>query len=385
MLTGIPEVLKTRPIGENWNPVAPPIRRTGHLLLCAALASGCSDPAGEQVVEVTEVLLTPPTVQMLVGDTTRFSAQIRPGNASEPSLTWISTNPAVLEVAPGGLAQARQVGSARVKVSAINGRFATAEVEVRPRPTSAVTLSDSVLFLPVGGSAQLAATVQPQNATDKRVVWSSSDQNSVQVNQGQITAVSPGAAVITARTVDTGATASAVVHVGLVLRVELSDSAGKPLTGADILAFDMLLKTWRSPAHSVGGTYWIHHGLEKEVALIIAHPQYRGRVQPGLPNVGVQRFTMSDGSVGSVIAASGTCYIPGFEGRLNPIRDTWDRLYLYATNISINGGMQQPVTFNLVDPLVLVDANDRMTRIWIPFIEGRTALINYTQPALRVP
>jgi hypothetical protein len=86
-----------------------------------------------------------------------------------------------------------------------------------------------------------------------------------------------------------------------------------------------------------------------------------------------------------VIAAAGTCYIPGLEGRLNPIRDTLDRTYLYATNIAINGGQQQPVTFTLVDPLDLIDANDQATRIWIPFIEGRTSLVNYTQPVLRGP
>ena len=50
---------------------------------------------------------------------------------------------------------------------------------------------------------------------------------------------------------------------------------------------------------------------------------------------------------GSLIIANRTGHLPGIQGRLNPILDNLDRSYLYADNVAINDGLQQPVRFNL--------------------------------------
>ena len=61
---------------------------------------------------------------------------------------------------------------------------------------------------------------------------------------------------------------------------------------------------------------------------------------------------------GSVMFPEGTGDIPGLLGRLNPILDTSGRTYLYASNIAINGGRQQPVRFAPgEEELRLTDAN----------------------------
>ena len=52
-----------------------------------------------------------------------------------------------------------------------------------------------------------------------------------------------------------------------------------------------------------------------------------------------------------------TGYLPGLSGRLNPKRDTHDRTYLYASNIAINEGKQQPVHFIPGEDLRLTDAD----------------------------
>ncbi len=119
--------------------------------------------------------------------------------------------------------------------------------------------------------------------------------------------------------------------------------------------------------------------------MLAADPRFAGTVSGPLENSDSVTIAISDTSRGSVIAASGVCFIPGLAGRLNPIKDDLNRTYLYADNISINGGAQQPVDIDSVDPLDLVDANDVATRIWIPFIDGSTSLIDYTPPPLRKP
>ena len=80
---------------------------------------------------------------------------------------------------------------------------------------------------------------------------------------------------------------------------------------------------------------------------------------------------------GSVIFPEATGNIPGLSGRLNPIRDTQDRTYLYASNIAINEGQQQPVTFIPGEDLRLTDADGRELMVRIVAIIGRSALLEY--------
>ena len=80
---------------------------------------------------------------------------------------------------------------------------------------------------------------------------------------------------------------------------------------------------------------------------------------------------------GSVIFQEATGHIPGISGRLNPIRDTLDRTYLYTSNISINQGMQQPVLFSFNEDLRLTDADGREAIVRILDVVGRSALLEY--------
>ena len=80
---------------------------------------------------------------------------------------------------------------------------------------------------------------------------------------------------------------------------------------------------------------------------------------------------------GSAIFSESTGHLPGLAGRLNPILDSLNRTYLYADNIAINEGQQQPVHFALGEDLHLVDADGK--QLWVRFIGmvGRSALLEY--------
>ena len=82
-------------------------------------------------------------------------------------------------------------------------------------------------------------------------------------------------------------------------------------------------------------------------------------------------------SGGSVIFQEATGNIPDLSGRLNPILDSHDRTYLYASNISINDGKQQPVHFILGEDLHLTDSDGREALVRIVDIVGRSALLEY--------
>ena len=80
---------------------------------------------------------------------------------------------------------------------------------------------------------------------------------------------------------------------------------------------------------------------------------------------------------GSVIFPEQIGHIPDLVGRLNPIRDSQDRTYLYASNIAINGGKPQADHFVLGEELLLTDANGADVQVRIVDIVGRSALLEY--------
>lgn len=79
---------------------------------------------------------------------------------------------------------------------------------------TAVTLDKASLSLYTGGTATLAATVEPSNASNSDVTWSSDNPEVATVDQsGKVTAVAPGTAAITVTTADRGKTATCTVTV----------------------------------------------------------------------------------------------------------------------------------------------------------------------------
>lgn len=78
-------------------------------------------------------------------------------------------------------------------------------------PVASVSLNPSAAELATGGTLSLSATVQPDNATDKTVTWSSSDSAVATVENGKVSALKEGSAVITAKAGEKTATCKVTV------------------------------------------------------------------------------------------------------------------------------------------------------------------------------
>lgn len=79
---------------------------------------------------------------------------------------------------------------------------------------SDVTLTPTSLPLHVGETGQLSATVSPSDATDKKIIWSSADDNIATVSdEGLVTAISNGVVTITAKAEDGGIEKTCTVTV----------------------------------------------------------------------------------------------------------------------------------------------------------------------------
>ena len=158
-------------------------------------------------------------------------------------------------------------------------------------------------------------------------------------------------------------------------------AAGQPLAGAQVVAL-YPNKTWMEETTDTFGRVAFGFHSELPITVFCAAPGHGGHVtrgwRPPAP-LSVQLEPLLKG--GSIVFPEQTGHLPGLTGRLNPILDNLDRMYLYATNVAIDEGRQQPVRFKLNQPLRLTDVNGVE---WIVrFIEmtGKAALLEYEPPA----
>lgn len=93
-------------------------------------------------------------------------------------------------------------------------------------PVTGISLSAASGTLNPGASISLSTTITPANATNKTVIWTSSNSSVATVNNGTITAVAIGSATITATTQDGGFTASYALTVEAPKRGNLIPEIG---------------------------------------------------------------------------------------------------------------------------------------------------------------
>ena len=161
--------------------------------------------------------------------------------------------------------------------------------------------------------------------------------------------------------------------------VSVRSGTGKPLAGATVLAL-FPNKTWKFAVTDANGEaridlYASHLPMVVFAALQgFAAGQEKGWIPAQRP-LALELSPLPGG--GSVIFQEATGYIPGIAGRLNPMRDSLDRTYLYASNIAINQGRPQPVHFAFNEDLRLTDADGREAMVRILDVVGRSALLEY--------
>ena len=166
---------------------------------------------------VTGVTLDKTTLSLRAGESATLTAAVAPDNAANKSVSWKSSNTAVATVDAGGKVTAVAPGSATITVTTADGnKTASCQVTVTASTVAVtgVTLEPSTLNLEAGGTGKLTATINPSNATNKSVSWSSDNTSVARVSaDGTVTAVAPGSATVTVTTADGNKTASCTVTV----------------------------------------------------------------------------------------------------------------------------------------------------------------------------
>lgn len=178
----------------------------------------CTVTVPHVYVPVESVSLNKTQTTIEVGSSETLVATINPSNADVQEVTWASSNKAVATVSADGTVTAIAEGTAVITATA-EGKSATCTVTV-PHvyvPVESVALDNSELSIPAGSTTKLTATVNPDNADNPQVSWTSSNEGIAKVaSDGVVTAVAEGTAIITATADGKSATCTVTVtHVDI--------------------------------------------------------------------------------------------------------------------------------------------------------------------------
>ena len=153
------------------------------------------------------------SVNVELNGTVTLTPTFIPANATNKTVTWASSDKTVATVSSKGVVTGKKAGTANITCTGANGASATCKVTVIT-PVSGVTLSEKSITIAAGETKKLTATVAPDNASDKSVTWTSSNNKVATVSDtGEITAVAGGKCTVTVTTTSGAKTASCNVSV----------------------------------------------------------------------------------------------------------------------------------------------------------------------------
>ena len=162
-----------------------------------------------QEIKALRVTLNKTSVDIPVGRTAHLSATVLPENTTDKTIIWSSSDEAIAMVVDG-VVSTKKIGEATIR-AACGDKYAKCIVNVIPIEVESITLDKTSASLKAGQSITLTASVNPSDATDKTVTWTSSNPSVATVENGNVKAVKIGSATITAKAGDKTATCEITV------------------------------------------------------------------------------------------------------------------------------------------------------------------------------
>lgn len=168
-------------------------------LLSIFVSCGDKEQPAPAIIDVESVSLDRNTLSLNVGEADALQATVKPDNATYKTVAWLSNNKSVVTVDSEGKVVAVTEGRAIITAK-VGVHSATCEVTVLHRiiPVESITLNKTETTIVVGQSETLTATVLPEDAENPVVAWSSSNKEVAVVDEGVVTAIAEGSAIITA-------------------------------------------------------------------------------------------------------------------------------------------------------------------------------------------
>ena len=152
-------------------------------------------------IYATDITMNMNSVTLDIGKAQQLAATLTPSSGTLKTISWSSSNKSVATVDDNGLVTAVGEGEATITASTVDGSGLSAECVITvnpPIPVESVSISGPSGPLAVGAKYRLSASVLPENATYTNMTWSTDNPGVATVENGLVTGVAKGTAVITA-------------------------------------------------------------------------------------------------------------------------------------------------------------------------------------------
>ncbi len=200
---------------------------TGSATITATTADGSFQDTSaitvESVTAVTSISVSLASATISSSATTQATETVLPAEATIKAVTWSSSNTSIATINSSGLVTANSsglAGNSVIRATATDGSgvYGEATVTVSPVAVTGVSVSPaSATITGLSNTQQLTATITPSNATNKSVLWSSSNTSIATVNgSGLVTSVAGGSVTITVTTDDGAFTSTSSITVNYV-------------------------------------------------------------------------------------------------------------------------------------------------------------------------
>jgi len=194
--------------------------KTKHFFYCllalAVFFSACKPDKEEPEIPipVTGITLNYAELTLLPKDTITLIATVQPDNADNKTVMWTSSNPAVAIVNNNGFVEAIANGETTITATTEDGNKKAACMVIVGTFVTGITLNYAELTLIPKDTITLIAAVQPDNADNKTVTWTSSNPAVAIVNNnGFVETLTKGKTTITATTQDGDKKATCMITV----------------------------------------------------------------------------------------------------------------------------------------------------------------------------
>ena len=170
-----------------------------YFIISGLTSSDNSSPSSDEILEETLNLSTY-TLNMEVGEEKKVEATVLPDNASNKEVTWISGNNGIVTV-DNGMVKAINPGRTIIKVST-NKRQITKVINVtvnnKTIDVTSINVANPNIELYVGDRSKIDYTINPSDATNKKISFVTSDKNIAGFDkEGNIVGLKAGNATIT--------------------------------------------------------------------------------------------------------------------------------------------------------------------------------------------